>query len=64
MKKFALGLVVFIMVLFSCSSDSTVNDSPVIIAPSILVKKITTSDSSGKLLVTTTFSYNGNKIVS
>lgn len=64
MKKLVLGVVVFIMVLFSCSSDSIVNNSPVVVESSILIKKITTSDSSGKLLVTTTFSYNGNKIVS
>lgn len=64
MRKSVLGLVIFMMVLFSCSSDSSGNDSPVVVAPYVLVKKITTSDSSGKLLVTTTFSYNGNKIVS
>ena len=60
MKKSALVLVVFMTLLFSCSSDSSGSDSPVV----ALVKKITTSDSAGKVLVTTTFSYDGNKIVS
>lgn len=64
MNKLALGLVGLMLMLFSCSSESSGNDSPVVVAPTVLVKKITTSDSSGKLLVTTTFSYNGNKIVS
>ncbi|WP_369766208.1 hypothetical protein [Flavobacterium sp. WC2429] len=64
MKKSALVLVVFMTLLFSCSSDSSGSDSPVVVAPSALVKKITTSDSAGKVLVTTTFSYDGNKIVS
>ncbi|WP_367771835.1 hypothetical protein AB3G33_00490 [Flavobacterium sp. WC2421] len=64
MNKLALGLVGLMLMLFSCSSDSSGSDSPVVVAPSALVKKITTSDSAGKLLVTTTFSYDGNKIVS
>lgn len=64
MNKLALGLVCLMMVLFSCSSDSSESDSPPIVASSVLVNKITQSDPDGKLLVTTTFLYNGNKIVS
>lgn len=64
MNKLALGLVCLMMVLFSCSSDSSESDSPAIVASSVLVNKITQSDPDGKLLVTTTFLYNGNKIVS
>jgi hypothetical protein len=64
MNKLALVLVCLIMLLCSCSSDSSKSDSPVIVAPSVLVNKITQSDLDGKLLVTTTFSYNGNKLVS
>jgi hypothetical protein len=62
MNKLAL---VFLMIgMFSCSSDSPESDSAPVVASSVLVNKITQSDPDGKLLVTTTFSYNGNKIVS
>jgi len=62
MNKLALGLVGLMLMLFSCSSDSSGNDSHVLVAPNTLVKKITTSDTNGKLLVKTTVSKNGNKI--
>jgi len=59
-----LALIFLVMVLFSCSSDSSESDSPAAVASSVMVNKITQSDPEGKLLLTTTFLYNGNKIVS
>ncbi|TDE02087.1 hypothetical protein [Flavobacterium sandaracinum] len=63
MRKIALGLIVLLLVLSSCSGDSGENDTPV--TPStVLVKKIIELDKDGKELSTTDFVYNGNKIVS
>jgi hypothetical protein len=63
MRKIALGLIVLLLVLSSCSSDSGENDTPA--TPStVLVKKIIELDKEGKEMSTTDFVYNGNKIVS
>ncbi|MFV8268373.1 hypothetical protein ACNQGP_00365 [Flavobacterium sp. GT2N3] len=63
MKKTTLILSVLILVLSSCSSDSSKSDMP-IMPPSVLVKKIIELDKNGKEMSTTDFVYNGNKIVS
>jgi hypothetical protein len=63
MRKIALGLIVLLLVLSSCSIDSGENDTPA--TPStVLVKKIIELDKEGKEMSTTDFVYNGNKIVS
>jgi hypothetical protein len=63
MRKIALGLIVLLLVLSSCSSDSGENDTPA--TPStVLVKKIIELDKEGKEMSTTDFVYNGNKIAS
>lgn len=63
MKKTTLILSVLILVLSSCSSDSSKSDTPTM-PPSVLVKKIIELDKNGKEMSTTDFVYNGNKIVS
>ena len=63
MKKTTLLLSVLLVVLSSCSSDSSKSDTP-IMPPSVLVKKIIELDKNGKEMSTTDFVYNGNKIVS
>lgn len=63
MKKTTLILSVLILVLSSCSSDSSKSDTPTM-PPSVLVKKIIELDKNGKEMSTTDFVYKGNKIVS
>ena len=63
MKKITLILSV-LMLVSSCSSDSSSESDTPVTPPSILVKKIIELDKDGKEMSTTDFVYNGNKIVS
>ncbi len=63
MKKITLILSV-LMLVSSCSSDSSSESDTPVTPSSILVKKIIELDKDGKEMSTTDFVYNGNKIVS
>ncbi|MFD1604200.1 hypothetical protein ACFSJW_08145 [Flavobacterium artemisiae] len=59
MKKFLLLFGVLTMSLTSCSSDDSSSES----TDTVLLKKTILTDSDGEK-ITTTYTYNGNKIVS
>lgn len=63
MKKITLVLSVLLGLFSSCSSDNLGNEAPVIPAP-VMVKKIIEFYDNGKENKTTSFIYDGNKIVS
>lgn len=61
MKKIILTLSIFTLALNSCSNDET-TDTPIDISSGILLKK--TIDNDGVDVITTNYTYNGNKLVS
>ncbi len=64
MKKIALLLSVLLVVFSSCSTNNGGNNSPTNPTNNVLVKKIIKSDSNANVLTTTSYAYDGNKIVS
>lgn len=64
MKNIALFLSVLVITLTSCSTNNGGSVVPINPANNVLVKKIIHLDSNGTVLTTTTYTYNGNKIVS